>query len=206
MIKDLYRGLFVWYDNYMIPMTPITFWKYFDIVSLGILIVVVSALLALHYKKTGGLLSTISKTVAHSPHTSLIFSVAMTLFFPLYYAFLWFWVGPLIKMPNVFYVLLAISAICEMIFVWMPAKGKTNKAHAIAAGIVGVMMLIISIVILTYSSGLNEASTISIFTFLIVAGCTVVALASRKMYQYAFRIEVTYCVTFLAMMSLIAHS
>lgn len=190
----------------MIPVSPLTFWEYFDVISLGALTLVIVTLLLSHRKKSGSLLSSISKTVAYSPQSSQIFSVAMTVFFPLYYAFLWFWVGPLLHMPYFYYILLAIAAFFEMIFVWMPAKGKTNKIHTIAAAYVGFTMFILPLIILIYGTGLSKIDFTAILSFLSVSLSLLVLLAIQKLHKYTLQFEVIFCVMFLVTMSIIAHS
>src|SRR5258706_7871387 len=98
----------------MFPTHPIAFWHYFDFITIGVLIIVITALMAAHHKNTGSLLGSISETVAYSKTSSIIFSITMTILFPLYYAFVWFWVLPLISAPRGFYYLLVFSALCEM--------------------------------------------------------------------------------------------
>lgn len=191
----------------MIPAEPINFWEFFDFYTLGILFVVVGWLIAIHYRKNSSLLGTISQTVADSKYTSLIFSVVMTICFPLYFAFIWFWVGPYVGMPTGFYFLLAVSAICEVIFVWVPATvGRSRKVHQIMSGVVGVAMLAAPIAILAYGKNLDIRSKASIFTFMILTTILGVLLLIKKTRKYTFLYETIYCVTFLVTMSIIAHS
>lgn len=189
----------------MIPNAPVSFWEYFDAVSLTALFIVITFLMITHRKSTGALLSTISETVAHSTHSSLIFSIVMTVFFPLYYAFLWFWLAPSLRMPPVFYGLLLLSALFEIVFVWMPANGKTHKMHSTTSGVVGILMLVAPILILAYGIGLDGIDRAAIYTFLSVSIISLGLLFFRQMREYTLHIEIIYCATFLAAMSFIAH-
>lgn len=130
----------------------------------------------------------------------------MTIFFPLYYAFLWFWVGPLLQMPPVYYTLLFISALSEMTFVWVPATGRSYKIHAISAAYVGLTMLLLPILILVCGIGLTFASSVFIYAFLVITIGIMASLAFRSMRKYTLHFEVLFCVAFLMMMSIIAHS
>src|ERR1700722_10350149 len=105
----------------MIPSRPDSAWQYFDLISVGAIFIILVILILNHYRKTGSLEPTVSQTVAYSKRSSLTFSILVTPFFPLYYGFLYFWVAPLTNMPAYFYYLLILSAICELIFVWVPA-------------------------------------------------------------------------------------
>jgi len=189
----------------MIPSVPIRFWEYFDALSIGVLVVVIFSLIISHHRRVGGVLSTISKTVAYSPRTSLIFSIAMTVFFPLYYAFLWLWVGPLVRMPVLFYIVLLLSAMCELLFVWMPAKGKTDKVHAVAAGLVGLMMFILPIIMIVYGAGIGTLGKIGLISFLVIGSCVCFILLAKRVRHHIFQIEIIYCAAFLIAMSLVAH-
>ena len=74
----------------MFPSHPGSYWHYIDFVTLVSLTFIITALVKSHHKKTGALLGSISQTVAYSKASSIIFSIAMTIFFPLYYAYIWF--------------------------------------------------------------------------------------------------------------------
>jgi hypothetical protein len=191
----------------MIPAVPVEFWRFFDFYTIGALFVVIGSVVKSHHNKNGAVLKTISQTVAYSKRSSFIFSIAMTIFFPLYYMFMWLWVGPKIYMPVGFYYLLAISAICEMIFVWVPATiGKSRKVHEAMATTVGGAMLVLPIIILVYSKYLNIIDKVSILIFIILAIILSCLFAIRKLRKYTFLFETTYCLIFLATISIIAHS
>jgi len=191
----------------MISVEPIEFWEFFDLYTLGILFIIVGSLVVTHYRKNGSLLSTISETVAHSHHSSLIFSVVMMICFPLYYAFIWFWVAPLTQMPVSFYYLLTISALFEVIFVWVPATdGRSRKIHQIMSSLVGVAMLAAPLFILLYGTGLSTVSRISILVFTAMAVILVGLLLIKSTRKYTFLYETIYCAAFLATISVIAHS
>jgi hypothetical protein len=191
----------------MIPSTPITFWQYFDLFTLSTLTVVIGLLLASHHKARGSLLKTISETVAHTRKSSLIFSITMSICFPLYYAFMWFWVAPLTKMPTGFYFLLATSAFFELVFVWVPSKaGKKKIVHEIAAGFVGIAMLIMPILILLYGDGLTDFMKGILILFFAMTTTLAVSLSQIKLRRHLFLFETVYLVTFLTTISVIAHS
>lgn len=190
----------------MIPETAISFWQYFDLFTLGILAVVVGLLLSSHHKTHGSLLRTVSETVAYNRKSSLIFSIAMSICFPLYYAFIWFWVAPLTNMPKAFYYLLVISAFFELVFVWVPSKaGKKKIIHEIAAGFVGITMLIITILILIYGNELTSFMRAAILIFFAVTATLAIFLSQVKFRKYLFLSEVVYIVIFIATISVIAH-
>lgn len=189
-------------------LEPIRFWEYFDYISLAFIIGTIGLLIGLHYRKNQSLRKTISETVAESKLSSMAFSVTMTIFFPLYYGFLWFWVGYLINAPLSYFVLLVISGIFEMIFVWIPAKGNgvSWKIHTIASSIVGLSMVILSILILISSNRIDSIGRYAIYVFLGVSLIICIALISRKLQKYTIQLEVTFCLLFLIIMSVIGHA
>ena len=189
----------------MIPDPPLAFWQYFDYISLAALLVVVGTLVTFQARQAKALPSTISKSVATSPRSSLVFSIVMTIFFPLYYAFLWFWVGPYILAPGIFYVLLILAFICELIFVWAPANEKTKVLHMLSASAVGLSMVILSVVVFAFGHSLSEASIGAIIVFWVVVLVTP-ALFMKRFRTYTFIVEVGFCAVFLAMISIIAHT
>ena len=185
-------------------MTPIPFWQHFDLVSLSVLTVFVSILIVLQVCKKRVTPVTISQSVASSPKSSLAFSIIMTIFFPLYYCFLWFWVGPYISAPVIFYVLLTLSFVAELIFVWAPANGKTKLVHSISAGTVGVLMLLSSIIIFVAAINVSDIARISITVFWVTS--VIAALSLLKRYRkYTFVAELLFCAGFLIMMSIVAR-
>ena len=191
----------------MMPSSPVAFWKYFDFISIGALSIVISYIVIVHRKRNGSILSTISQTVAHTPKSSLLFSLAMTVFFPIYYAYVYFWVGPHVDAPTIFYYLLLVSAICEMIFVWVPAlQGRKNQIHSLAAGIVGIFMFIIPLLVLLFASNLNIAASTAINIYLIASLLMGLSLIIKELRKYTFSYEVVYCLIFLVCMSIVGHS
>jgi hypothetical protein len=191
----------------MIPSKPLHFWEFFDLYTLGILFVVVGLLIVVHYRKTGGLLGTISQTVAHSRQSSLVFSIVMTICFPLYYAFIWFWVSPLLQMPTWFYYLLVLSALCEIIFVWVPATtGKIRVVHEVMASIVGILMFVTAILILLYATDLSTIDITAALSFIVLTIALGVLLLIRRTRKSVFAYETIYCLGFLIFISVIAHT
>lgn len=191
----------------MIPVSPVPFWQYFDLITLSILLSVTAVLVMAQRKSTGKLLGTISQSVAHTKRSSLIFSIFMTICYPLYYAFVWLWVGPLVDAPTIFYYLLAGSALCEMVFVWVPATtGMSHKIHAAMAYVVGVEMFVFPVIILLYGQNVSSFAQASIIFFL-VTGCALLSLMIfKKLRTYTFLYETIYSVVFLLTVSIIAHS
>ena len=190
----------------MIPDAPVAFWRFFDLISLAFIFAVVSVLMISHRKRSGSLLGSISQTVAASKRSSLAFSVVMTIFFPLYYAFLWFWVWPLTSTPIYLYLLLLVSAVFEMIFVWVPATdGNSRKIHEVSAGFVGLFMFIVALVML-HTGKISTVGSVAILVFLLVS-ITMLALFTIPRYRkHTFLYECIYCITFLAAMSVVAHA
>jgi len=188
-------------------MSPVPFWQYFDLITLSIFFVVVPLLVLSQRRSTGSIMGTISQSVAHSKRSSLIFSVVMTLFFPIYYIFIWQWVGPLVGVPGYFYYLLAFSALCEMVFVWAPATtGKSRKIHEIAAYTVGFLMYVLLATILFSSYNLSFASRVCTIIFLVTPFVLIPLMAVKKLRAYTFLYETIYSIAWLLSISLIAHS
>jgi hypothetical protein len=189
----------------MIPASHVLFWQYFDFLSVGALVIVIGLLMVLHRIRYGAHESTISKTIAKRKFSRVIFSVAMTCFFPLYYAFLYFWLGPSLHMPLIFYFLLFISAICELIFVWLPSTGKTEKIHNITAGIVGLGMIISMLFILIYGQGLMLSGFIASSCFLLLSIFIAFILYFKKLKNYSLAMELLFCAFYLLTVSIITH-
>jgi len=190
----------------MIPASPIPLWQFADAVVIILVSVVTIFLMATHKRRTGALLPSISRTIAADRRTSLIFSIMMTVAVPLYYGFIWFWVGPLVSAPWYFYVILAVSIVSEMIFVWVPAtSGMSKSVHEITAGFVGFVMFAAPLILL----GTGNLSSIAQLGTLLFFGLTAVIIALLmypKSRKFTLSLEVVYCVAFWAVMSIIAHS
>lgn len=129
----------------------------------------------------------------------------MTIAVPLYYGFLWFWVGPLVAVPWYFYILLVLSFIAEMIFVWVHAtSGKRKQIHELNACFVGVMMFFIPLIFI-FAGQLTSMTAFAATVFLTLSLVMLVLLFIPKLRNYTLVYETVYCLTFLALISFIAH-
>ncbi len=190
----------------MIPDSPIPFFEYFDAISLGVLVLAVGFLLISHRRKSGSLLGSISQTIAASPSSQRIFSIVMTVFFPLYYTFIWLWVAPLTRMPAGFYWLLAAAAICEMIFVWVPAENtKHGLIHAVTAYFVGLAMVVMAALVLL-SSAASQPGCYSLLGFFVVSALIGLLMIRSRYRKYFFWYELAFCLSFLLAFSVVAHT
>jgi len=190
----------------MIPAHTVQFWQYFDLVVIVTVSLVVAWLMATHRKKKGELLPSISQTIAADKHASLLFAVMMTVCVPLYYSFLWFWVGPLVVAPWYFYLLLAVSFVSEMIFVWVPASsGRSKRVHELTAGFVGVVMLAAPLTLL-FASQLSDSARLAILAFAGVSLAGGLLLLVPKYRKHTLELEIAYCIVFWAVMSYTAHN
>jgi hypothetical protein len=191
----------------MSPAGPVRLFEYFDVVTLGALAIIITWLVLIHRRKHGALLGTISQTVAASPRSSLLFSLSMTVFYPLYYAFIWLWVGPKTEMPTSFYWLLAISAIFEMIFVWVPhSEGKRVIIHQAAASVVFICMFIMTVLLLMSGHDISSIADIGLVIFLMSSLIFIGLLKLQQFRKNTFLFETLCCVLFLAAISLVAHT
>ena len=160
-----------------------------------------------HYRKTGGLLGSISETVAYSKTSTTIFSVTMTVCFPLYYAFVWFWVLPLIQAPWRISYLLLFSAFCEMVLVWVPATvGKSKRIHQAATSVVVVAMFLLALLILLTDANLSVTAQTSLILFLVSPVFIGILMTIKKFRKYTFIYEVVCSVLFLMSLSLVGHT
>ena len=166
----------------------------------------IGPLIILHHKKYGSLESTISKTIAKRKSSRRAFSVTMMIFFPLYYAFLYFWVGPMTHMPDIFYALILLSAMFELIFVWVPAAGDTERVHEVTAGLVSIGMILLMVIMVICGYGLTLTDYIAASCFILLAVSTVLIVYLRKLKRHTFMMEFVYCAAFALAMSIIAHS
>jgi len=191
----------------MFPTYPVTFWRYFDFITVGSLTIVITLLVKAHHRKTGSLLGSISETVAYSKTSSLIFSVAMTILFPLYYAFIWFWVLPLIQAQRGLYYLLALSALCEIVFVWVPATtGKSKRIHTIMASLVSIAMFSLALLILINGVHVTAPAYTGLSVFLLSPLVILILMTMKKFRTYTFLYETLIGAAFLIAMSLVGHS
>lgn len=187
---------------------PVVFWKFFDVISLTFIFVMILVLMSLHYKKNKSLQKTISETLALDRASSTTFSIVMTLFFPLYYAFLWFWVGYLIKAPLVYFVILIFSVICEVVFVWVPARGKglSRRVHQLTTTLVALAMIALPITLLITVPTLNNMNHITMYGFLAFTILLILMSPTQFFKKHMIYFEITFCLLFLIMMSVIGHS
>ncbi len=190
----------------MIPSAPISFWQYFDIVVIAAVSLVVAWAMLTHRKKGRAMLPSISQTIAADKNASLLFSVVMTVCVPLYYGFIWFWLGPKVAAPWYFYALVAASFVAEMIFVWVPASsGKSKRIHELNAWFVGIVMFAVPLILLL-AAHLSQAAMVATITFLALSLVILLLLAILKTRKYTLTYEIIYCVLFWVLISFIAHT
>jgi len=194
------------YNGAMIPMSPVPLWQFADAIVIILVSGVTIFLMATHKRRAGALLPSISRTIAADKRTSLAFSIMMTVAVPLYYGFIWFWVGPLVSAPWYFYVILAVSIVSEMIFVWVPAtSGMSKRIHEITAGFVGLVMFVAPLILLS-TGNLSSVAQLGIILFFGLTAVIVGLLLHPKSRKLTLTLEVVYCVAFWAVMSIIAHT
>jgi preprotein translocase subunit SecG len=75
----------------MIPIEPIDFWRYGELIALIPMLIGAIILVLYSRMKSGGYRSTISQTISQSFVTQRIFSPVMTLFFPLWISMVLGW-------------------------------------------------------------------------------------------------------------------
>lgn len=190
----------------LIPDTPLVAVQYFDLAVILIVSIVSGGLMVMHRTREGALLPSISQTIAADEQASRMFSLMMSICVPLYYVWIWFWLGPLTIAPWYFYVLVAMSFIAEMIFVWMPAtNGRSKQIHQYAAGFVGAVMIAAPFMLL-FSSQLGQAAELAIEAYLLVTVIFASLLLVPKLRKYTLQFEIAYCVIFWTLMSFIGHS
>jgi len=190
----------------MIPEYPVLFWQYFDIITLLPITIGVLWILRTHHRTKGGFLKTISHTIASSKQSQLLFSILMTIFFPFYYGFLWFWVGPAANAPNFYYWLVGVSAIAELMFIWLPETGAgiKSKIHKWTALFVGMTMFIMPALLLASST--SAVGTASILGFYISTGLLGFIYLFKNRKDATLILEAVYCIVFILTISVVAHT
>lgn len=130
----------------------------------------------------------------------------MTVFFPLYYAFLWFWVGPYVGVLDLFYVILILSGVAEMVFIWLPATGKglKSRVHTVMAVFVFFAMLAAAALILAGSpSEMGRFATMCFFGVSLLTGLVYYFSKTRK---HTLLLESVFCASFWVVISVVAHT
>lgn len=191
----------------MIPTEPLVVAKYFDFISLGVLIVVITLLLLSHRKQHGSVLGTISETVGATKKAHLIFAVSMSIFAPMYYAFVWFWVGPVTDMPRYFYYILGTAFICELLFIWFPARdNRGGKIHKWTASFVGLVMFIIPLILAIETAVLSPLAKYSLVVFFATSLTLLGLMFTKTFRKNTFLFECIYCLASVGTISIIAHT
>lgn len=191
----------------MIPDVPMQQIEFLDVFITTLLVYVIGTLILNYRKEYGSLRASISQTVAATKRSSMFFALTMLVAYPLYYAWLWLWVGPLLGMPSMYYVLLAVSAIAELVFVLVPASsGWRLRTHQIAAGFVGLVMAILPGMMLFAGQGISGAGRLALVAFYIVLIALVVLLCTPKYRRNTFLYEVIYAAVFIGSVSVVVHT
>lgn len=181
--------------------------EYTDLVILAMLCAVLGGLMFIYHRKNGGMLRSISATVAAEKGTSLTFSAVMSVCYPLYYAWLWLWVGSKLSMPHLYYVILAVAAFFELVFVWVPSTtGWKKRIHEFATTIVALGMLIIPGMFLLGSHAVSSVGVVFIAIFYAVSLAISTLLLLPRFRKQTLIYEVIFCVAFLAAASIVGHT
>lgn len=190
------------------PDAPLRAFEFVDLVVILALVFLLGGMLLNFHRRNGGVLSSISRTVGATKRTQWTFTAVMSVLYPLYYAWLWFWVGPLFAMPSAYYILLGAAVCFETIFVWVPAtSGWRRKTHEIAAGFVGVVMASIpALILLAAQQDVSPTGEVTLVTFYVILGTMLVLLIRPKYRKHTFTYEVIYCAIFMLALSVAGHS
>ncbi len=127
----------------------------------------------------------------------------MSLIVPMYYGFWYFWLSPWFGAPSWFYGLLAVSFLCELLFVWFPPSGRWARLHTATAGTVFVVTFAALLMII--QSGVGGAVSRVLMASGLVAGVVAAFVVFLRRESWLFSAELVYCVLFLAAVSGAAH-
>ena len=188
------------------PNAPLQAFQYLDAFVIVGLSLIIGKLLIDYRRKNGNMLSTISKTVVATKQSSLVFTLSMLVAFPLYYAWVWLWVGPVLAMPKWFYAVVAVSAVAEMMFVLVPASsGWKQKVHEVAASFVGLVMVAIPLMFLIWSPQISPIVQQAIYAYIVACFVLVVLLVVPKYRKHTLVYEIIFCIAFWSVMSVAGH-
>lgn len=179
--------------------------KYLGVLSIAFIVVVGVYILKRWPADKRG---TFSEHVAKHRSAFIIFALSLTLSTFLYYAFLWFWVGPHLDVSIFYYWGLLIAFIPQLIFTWIPADDGLNKlAHTATASLVGIMMPVLVVIILLSSTALSLISITLGWIFVISSVAGLVAYMIKKAnIRHLLLYEITYFVYFWSLINIFAYS
>jgi hypothetical protein len=125
---------------------------------------------------------------------------------PLYYASILFYLSPKYQLPILFDILLILAFVLEMLFIWVPARGKTAKVHTITALSVAVIMVFEMLFVALLGYDLNIIlKTIAIIYFMLCLLLGILLLTNKKIQEKSFMLQSVFIFLFIIVFMLLQH-
>lgn len=99
---------------------------------------------------------TFSEHVADNRTAFIIFMTVFPVLTVMYYYFLAVWFGPTMGMPDIYYIILMIAGVSQLIMTYLPAKGKLVRWHTGFALVVTTVMMLIALLLLINAVGRGD--------------------------------------------------
>jgi len=121
-----------------------------------------------------------SEHVAERRTSWLLFSSVFSVVTVLYYLFLFMWFGPHYHLSFVYYALLFVAFVCQMILAWWPPRTHTKSdLHTVMAVIVAcIMPILLADIIITAQPVVS--------LFLVISSILAIFLCALLMILYGF--------------------
>ena len=165
------------------------------IILIILLLVVGLTFTAIKWK--GGLHMTFSQHAATSRWSKIFYSLLFLVTLPMLMLFFVAWFVPTKNLPSAFLWFAAIAIIFQIACTWVPEEGgRRTTVHRILAGISGVALLPLVVIIATsphLSLLLKNIAWVALFVMMILLGIT---LMNQKGYRYALLLQVGYYAVF----------
>jgi hypothetical protein len=146
-----------------------------------------------------------SQHIAKRKAAYWLFAPVFTIVTVMYYLFLWQWVGPHIGVAIMYYAVLAVALVLQLIIVWVPAKHVwPMRVHNIAAyTVAGLMVVLVAVTALTASPALSVGYAVACYTFVAIG----MLIGPLYIYVPVMRerfliVQIGYFVAFLLVMAL----
>lgn len=147
-----------------------------------------------------------SQHVAQYPELRRAFGVVFSLATVSYYAFLAFFLGPALNLSAVYYLLLAVGFLCQLVIAWVPAdKGRSLFWHNIAAYLLAFLLPVIAGLLFFADPGPLLALSILVHAYFLAPLTLIILYYFTNAKQYFLYYQIGYFAWFWVIVFIVTY-
>ncbi|MGB4758533.1 MAG: hypothetical protein WBP26_00585 [Candidatus Saccharimonadales bacterium] len=110
----------------MIPSQPIEALRYVSLLALGV-VLLAGLWVLISAKHEHGSAASISERLSGNRQQFITMALFLTLLGAVFYSSMYWWLAPTYHLPVLFYIILSIAYIAQLVLAWTPYSGKSER-------------------------------------------------------------------------------